>query len=100
MWTATLLIGVAAAAHQGFAANLYTLVTDTAPRYAVSSIVGIGGMAAGLSGMLNAKFVGYVLEWTGDYLPIFIVASGSYLVALAAIHFLNPRNESMALRDR
>lgn len=96
-WVATLLIGLAAAAHQGFAANLYTLVSDTAPRFAVSSIVGIGGMAAGIGGMFNAKLVGYVLQWTGNYLPLFVLASCTYLVALGLIHLLNPRYEPMRL---
>jgi ACS family hexuronate transporter-like MFS transporter len=96
-WTAVLLIGLAAAAHQGFSANLYTLVSDTAPRFAVGSIVGIGGMAAGIGGMFNAKLTGYVLEWTGEYLPLFIVASLAYLVALMVIHWLNPRLEPMRL---
>lgn len=94
-WTATLLIGLAAAAHQGFAANLFTLVSDTAPRFTVSSIVGIGGMAAGIGGMFNAKLAGYVLERTGNYLPLFILASLAYLIALGIIHWLNPRLEPM-----
>jgi MFS transporter, ACS family, hexuronate transporter len=98
-WTATLLIGLAAAAHQGFAANLYTLVSDTAPRFAISSIVGIGGMAAGIGGMFNAKLVGYVLEWTGNYLPLFIIASCTYVIALAIIHFLNPRHDPMSFTE-
>jgi len=97
LWIATLLIGLAASAHQGFAANLYTMVSDTAPRQVVSSIVGIGGMAAAIGGMFSAKLAGYVLEWTGHYLPLFILASGAYLVALLAIHLLNPRLEPMAL---
>jgi ACS family hexuronate transporter-like MFS transporter len=96
-WTATLLIGLAAAAHQGFSANLYTLVSDTAPRFTVSSIVGIGGLAAGIGGMFNAKLTGYVLEWTGNYLPPFILASVSYLFALGIVHWLNPRLEPMHL---
>ena len=94
-WTATLLIGLAAAAHQGFSANLYTLVSDTAPRFTVSSIVGIGGLAAGIGGMFNAKLTGYVLEWTGNYLPLFLLASQAYLVALGLIHWINPRLEPM-----
>jgi len=94
-WVATLLIGVAAAAHQGFSANLYTLVSDTAPRMVVSSIVGIGGLAAGIGGMFNAKLAGYVLQWTGSYLPLFIIASLTYLIALLLIHRLNPRLEPM-----
>ena len=96
-WTATLLIGLAAAAHQGFSANLYTLVSDTAPRFTVSSIVGIGGMAAGIGGMFNAKLVGYVLQWTGNYLPLFVIASLTYLIAVGLIHWINPRLEPMRL---
>jgi len=97
LWIATVLIGVAASAHQGFAANLYTMVSDTAPRHVVSSVVGIGGMAAAIGGMGVAKLAGYVLEWTGHYLPLFILASGAYLVALLALHLINPRMEPMRL---
>lgn len=97
LWTATLLIGLAASAHQGFAANLYTMVSDTAPRQVVSSIIGIGGMTAAIGGMFIAKLAGYVLTWTGHYLPIFILASSAYLLALWAIHLINPRMESMKL---
>lgn len=97
VWVATLLISLAAAAHQGFAANLYTVVSDTVPKFAVSSVVGLGGMAAGIGGMFNAKLVGYVLEWTGNYLPLFIIASSSYLVAIILIHFINPRYESLRI---
>ena len=91
LWVATMLIAVAAAAHQGFAANLYATVSDTAPRGAVSSIVGIGGMAGGIGGMLIAQIAGYILEWTGTYLPLFIIASTAYLIGLFVIHLLNPR---------
>ena len=97
LWVATVLIGLAAAAHQGFAANLFTLVSDTAPRHAVSSIVGIGGMASAVAGMFAAKFIGYVLQWTGSYVLLFGAASGAYLLALLAIHVLNPRLEPMKI---
>lgn len=96
LWIATLLIGLAASAHQGFSANLFTLVSDTAPRQVVSSIVGIGGMAGAVGGMLYAKFTGYVLEWTtGDYRLLFAIASGIYLVNLLIIHLLNSRLKPM-----
>jgi len=95
LWVATVLIGLAASAHQGFSANLYTLVSDTAPRHMVSSIVGIGGMAAAIGGMFIAKLAGYILEWTGTYLPLFVIASCSYLVNVGIIHALNPRLEPM-----
>jgi len=55
---------LAASAHQGFSANLYTLVSDTVPRRAVSSVVGIGGMAGAVGGMFMAKLVGYILDKT------------------------------------
>lgn len=97
LWAATLLVGLAASAHQGFAANLYAMVADTAPRHVVSTIVGIGGMTAAIGGMLIAKAAGYLLQSTGHYLPLFIVASVAYVAALLAIHLLNPRWEHMRL---
>jgi MFS transporter, ACS family, hexuronate transporter len=91
MWTAVLLIGVAASAHQGWSANVFTMTSDLFPRRAVGSVVGIGGMAGAIGGMLIAKIVGYVLQWTGSYLPIFIIAGSSYLLALLFVHLLVPR---------
>ena len=63
------------------------------PRKATGSIVGIGGMAGALGGMLISKVVGYILQWTGSYVPIFIIASSAYLIALGIIHLLAPRLE-------
>jgi ACS family hexuronate transporter-like MFS transporter len=97
LWVATLLVGLAASANQGFSANLYTLVSDTAPRKVVSSIVGIGGMAGAIGGMLYAKLTGYILEWTHTYRFLFLIASLAYLVNLLIIHLLNPRLKPMDL---
>ena len=93
LWPAVLLIGLAAAGHQGFSANLYTLTSDLFPTRVVASVVGIGGMAGAVGGMLIAKLVGYVLQWTGSYMVPFLIAGSVYLVALAAIHLLAPRME-------
>jgi ACS family hexuronate transporter-like MFS transporter len=93
LWLAVALISIAAAAHQGWSANLFTLVSDTFPRGAVGSVVGLGGMAGGVGGMLIAKVTGYLLEWTGSYVPVFLMAAFTYLVALAVIHLLVPRLE-------
>jgi ACS family hexuronate transporter-like MFS transporter len=93
LWTAVALIGLAAAAHQGWSANLFTLVSDMFPRRAVGSVVGIGGMAGAVGGMLIAKVVGYILEWTGSYFPVFLIAGSAYLVALLLIHWVVPRLE-------
>jgi MFS transporter, ACS family, hexuronate transporter len=96
-WIAVFLVGLASAAHMGFAANLFTMVSDTTPREAISSVVGIGGMAAGIGGMLSAKIIGAVLSLTGSYQSLFIAASMIYLVALLVMHLLNPRLEPMKL---
>ena len=97
VWLAVVLIGLAASAHQGFAANLYTLVSDTTPGQAVSSVVGIGGMAGAIGGMASAKIVSWVLTWTGSYLYLFVGASCGYLCVLLVIHLLLPRLEPMRL---
>ncbi len=93
LWGSVLLIGLAAAAHQGFSANLFSLTSDVFPTQAVGSVVGIGGMAGAIGGMLMAKIVGYVLQWTGSYMIPFVIAGSAYLVALALIQALTPHLE-------
>ncbi len=92
-WSAVMLIGLAAGCHQGFSANLFTLTSDMFPAQAVGSVVGIGGMAGAVGGMLIAKIVGYVLQWTGSYMIPFVIAGSAYLVALGIIQVLTPRLE-------
>jgi ACS family hexuronate transporter-like MFS transporter len=92
-WVAVMLVGLAAAAHQGWSANLFTTASDMFPRQAVGSVVGIGGMMGAVGGMLIAKAAGYILTFTGSYLSLFIVAGASYLLALLIIHSLVPRLE-------
>ncbi|XJJ61598.1 MFS transporter [Novosphingobium sp. BL-8H] len=91
LWVAVLLIGLATAGHQAFSANILTLPSDLFPRAAVGSVVGIGGTAGAIGGMLIAKFVGTVLQLTGSYALIFMVAGCAYLVALMALHLISPR---------
>jgi ACS family hexuronate transporter-like MFS transporter len=90
LWPATVLIGLAAAGHQGFSANLFTLSSDLFPSRAVASVVGIGGMAGAIGGMLIAEIVGHVLQWTGSYMVPFFIAASAYLIALLFIHLLSP----------
>jgi MFS transporter, ACS family, hexuronate transporter len=92
-WSAVLLIGLAAACHQGFSANLFTLTSDMFPARAVGSVVGIGGMAGAIGGLFIATVVGHVLQWTGSYRVPFLIAGSVYLLALAIIHALVPRME-------
>jgi len=93
LWLSVVLIGIAAAAHQGWSANLFTLTSDMFPKQAVGSVVGIGGMFGAIGGMVIAPLVGYILQTTGSYVPIFIIAASAYLVALAVIHLLAPKLE-------
>jgi ACS family hexuronate transporter-like MFS transporter len=93
LWIAVVLIGIAAAAHQGWSANIFTLASDMFPKQAVGSVVGIGGMAGAIGGMFIAKLVAYILDTTGSYVPIFAIAASAYLIALLIIHLLAPRLE-------
>ena len=91
LWVAVAIISLATAAHQAWSANLYTLPSDMFPRKAVGSVIGIGGTAGAVGGMLFSLYIGQVLERIGTYSLIFYVAGSVYLIALLIIHFLSPR---------
>ena len=97
MWGAVALISLATAAHQGWSANLFTLATDMFPRQAIGSVVGLGGFAGAVGGMMIAKLVGYVLQMTGSYTTVLLIAGVAYLTALAVVHILTPRLEPVRL---
>ena len=99
MWTAVALISIAAAAHQGWSANVYTLASDMFPRQAVGSVIGFAGMSGAVGGMLIAKLTGYLLQTTGSYLPVFVIAGTTYLVTLLLVHLLTPRLEPARLQS-
>jgi ACS family hexuronate transporter-like MFS transporter len=98
-WTAALRIGLAAAGHQGFSANLFALTSDMFPERAVGSVVGIGGMAGALSGMMLAQLVGRVLQNTGSYSVLFLVPPLAYVLALGIVHVLCPRLQPLSEYD-
>jgi ACS family hexuronate transporter-like MFS transporter len=91
LWAAVALISLATAAHQGFSANLFTLVSDMFPQRTVASVVGIGGFGGAVGGMCIASFAGWVLQVSHSYVPMFIIAGSVYLLALVLIHLLAPR---------
>lgn len=90
-WTAVLLVALAAGAHQGWSANIYTLTSDMFPRSAVASVVGFATLLGTVSGMLISKTVGYILQRTGSYVPVFVLAGSAYLVALLFVQVLAPK---------
>jgi MFS transporter, ACS family, hexuronate transporter len=90
-WAAIAILSLAAAAHQGWSANIFTTASDMFPRSAVGSVTGIGGTAGSAAGSLFAIFVGYVLKWTNsNYTVLFMIAGIVYLLALAIINILAP----------
>lgn len=93
LWVAVILIGIAAAAHQGWSANIFTIASDMFPKQAVGSVVGIGGMMGAVGGMVISPLVGWILDKTGSYFIIFVIAASAYLVALLIIHLLAPKLE-------
>lgn len=97
LWPAVLLIGLAAAAHQGWSCNLFTLASDMFPKPAVASLVGLGGFAGAVGGMLIADAVGHILQWTHSYVVPFVIAGSAYLLALLVLHLLAPRLQSVQM---
>lgn len=94
MWGAVAIVSVAAASHQWWSANLFTLTSDMFPRRAVGSVVGIGGFAGAIGGVAFQQFVGKVLQADPTaYGKIFLVCGLAYVTALAVIHLLVPRLE-------
>src|SRR5207342_762108 len=95
MWAAVVLIGIAMAAHQGFSANLFTLVSDTLPRSAVASAVGLAGGISSIAGAFSAAVIGRVLDATGgNYTVVFFVCASVYIVAVMIIHWVLPRTRA------
>jgi MFS transporter, ACS family, hexuronate transporter len=98
MWTAVLIVAVAAAAHQAWSANVYTLASDMFPKFAVGSVVGIGAFGGAMGGVVFQRVTGRVLQANGsDYTPIFVVCGLAYVTAWAIIHLLAPRLEPARL---
>ena len=104
-WGAVLLIGLAGAAHQAFSANLFTTVSDSFPKQAVASVIGIGGMAGAIGGMLFPIVTGVLLDSykasgnvAAGYGILFAFCAGAYLFSLLILQILNPRLEPVRIK--
>jgi len=95
LWMAVALLGLATAAHQGWSANLFTTTSDMFPRKAIGSIVGLGGMAGAIGGMLIATLAGFILQLTGSYEVLFAICGSVYLLALFIFNRLAPELEQV-----
>lgn len=96
-WLAIFLIGLAAAGHQAWSANIFTLVSDVFPKKATASVVGIGGMIGAVAGILADMALGSVLDQAGNsgYFWAFLIAGSCYLIILALVHLLMPNMTSL-----
>ena len=92
-WLAILLIGLAAAGHQAWSANIFTLVSDVFPKKATASVVGIGGMIGAVAGIIADIALGSVLDQAGNsgYFWAFLIAGSCYLIILGLVHILMPK---------
>ena len=91
VWLAVLIVGIAGSAHQGWSANLFSLVSDTMPKEAISSVVGLGGFVAYFTGGFVNGITGHILEKTGSYVLVFAYFSGMYVLSLILIQLLVPK---------
>jgi len=91
-WLAIFLIGLAAAGHQAWSANIFTLVSDVFPKKATASVVGIGGMVGAVAGIFADKALGSVLDTADNtgYFWVFLIAGSCYLIILGLVHLLMP----------
>ena len=104
LWLNIFIISVAIAAHTGWSANIFTLVSDQFPKRAISTVVGIGSMAGAVGGMLFAKGIGLLLDQfkavnklEAGYNILFIICGLAYLISLVVIHLLSPKLKPVTL---
>lgn len=101
LWTAVLIVAVAAAAHQAWSANVYTLASDMFPRAAVGSVVGIGAFAGAAGGVGFQWLTGHILQANGsDYTPVFAMCGLAYVSAWCIVHLLAPRLDPATIPTR
>lgn len=101
-WVPVILIGIGASAHQAWSANLFTTVSDMFPKHSVGSVVGIGGMAGGLGGVLLTKLGGWLFDYYGalgqlstGYMIMFSICALAYLVAWCVMKALVPQHREI-----
>ena len=89
-WLAVALLSLAASAHQGWSANIFTTVSDMFPGEYVGTVVSFGQVGGALGGAIFAAVAGHILQFTGSYIPLFLYSSSAYLVGLLLLRTLAP----------
>jgi ACS family hexuronate transporter-like MFS transporter len=99
LWVAVILISMATAAHQGWASNIFTIVSDIYPKNAVGSVSGLAGFTGAIGGIIFAPLVGFVLDATGSYYFVFAYASLSYLLVWFILKIFIPKIVPIQLKE-
>jgi len=89
-WTAVALLSVAASAHQGWSANIFTTASDMFPAEYVGTVVSFGQVGGALGGAIFAAVAGHILQFTHSYVPLFLYSGSAYLIALVLLRTLAP----------
>jgi ACS family hexuronate transporter-like MFS transporter len=98
MWISILFISMAAAAHQGWASNIFTVTSDIFPKNSVGTVMGIAGFCGAIAGAISATVIGTILEATGSYFIVFAMASSAYLIAWIIIKLMIPEIKPLNIR--
>ncbi len=99
LWVAVALISLATAAHQGWASNIFTVVSDIYPKNAVGSVTGLAGFAGAMGGIVFSPLVGFILDATHSYYLVFAIASCAYLLAWLFLKIFIPKIEPLHIRE-
>jgi ACS family hexuronate transporter-like MFS transporter len=97
-WLAATFFALAGAAHQGWSATMYTVVSDTFPKRAVASVVGFGGSLAGLMSMGFFWLVSTILQDQGQYKTIMLMCGSAYIVAWLIFHLGVPQIKPVEIK--
>jgi ACS family hexuronate transporter-like MFS transporter len=105
-WMAVGIISLVVAVHQAWSTNVFTMASDMFPSRAVSSVVGIAGMAGAVGGIIFPMLVGYILDsykaagnLTGGYNLLFTICGSTYLTAWIIIHLLTRKHSFVSLSE-
>lgn len=90
IWIVVLIIGLATSTHQAWASNIFTIVSDVYPKNVIGTMTGVSSVGGAVGGALASSFVGLILQWTGSYTMIFMIASCMYLVAWLTLKLFVP----------
>lgn len=92
-WPVAVMMGVVMAGHQGFSLSIFSTITDVVPNAKVARVTAFGAFMGNMGGVAISLVVGRVLDAGFGYMPIFLFAAISYLLAFSWFQLMLPRIE-------